>query len=212
MDDQGVEASLRDKKHRRNRALLFWTGHGVICAAPSFVVALGSMYSQWPAITGMILGVCALIAVYTSLSTTKSLDIFGPATLFRRSVRLAAHLRLAASITMLGSMVFRQMRFDPLATFDLLCGAWAIELTKALLQLLGMRISSSTQYFYENSHLDTMLFHYPNSLVPTAVTTVITGLLWSASFVMLILVTLAALAVMRAIGRWRTPENYRKTV
>jgi hypothetical protein len=79
-------------------SLLFWTAHGLICASPSFVVAINLEYNTLATVSAMLLGTILLILLYTWLSLRTPVSIDTKYGLFASSIRWAAHLRALFSL------------------------------------------------------------------------------------------------------------------
>lgn len=162
------------------KIVVFWTIHGTVCAAPSFLMAL-TEYDTTPSILGMIAGTLLVIAFYSWMSLPGRIGLFTRQTAFTRAVRIAAHLRAGVScVYLIGLFTSASNLISPLTLLELYTGFAGIWLSLATFNLI---------HWPQTLHKSSPVFWFGSaqSFIPTVYTTICTAAVFSIGFVVLVL-------------------------
>lgn len=166
------------------KALLFWTAHGIVCAAPSFAWAIMTGHNTPTAISAMLTGVAILIFIYTWLSTNTRISVDKRHGLLASSIRCAAHLRaIFAALTMVSFFenAFRLSGFVSLGKFFS-----AIAIVDILTGVLAKRLVGLI-FPQHHPQLDRIGIDFVPEYFPTLLDTLVTGVLFSILFVFIVI-------------------------
>jgi|GEM_PF-2033157 len=203
MNEQVTAENSRACPPWLNRAALrHWTFHVCVSAAPSFVF-MAQASTRWPCVVGMLLGVGFFILLYTACARFTFPDA-EPTNMWRRAIRLGTKARTVCALLALPSVVafvhggvkWPFFFFLP----DYLAGMVAWSVTANIGQAEPVRwlrillTSPDAGVRRENVWLGDM-----SSVIPTFLTTVIEGFILSG---VLFLAAFICLIVLKLHARW----------